>query len=79
VRESVEVTLFAQDGELYVLAKSEGRQAKEIAIRRKKLARLLGSDLMKALQRVLPYSGQNPSSKKGAAAVYGTVYRMRRP
>src|SRR6266481_3988431 len=41
VRESVEVKLFAQNGELYVLAKSEGRQAKEIAIRRKKLARLL--------------------------------------
>jgi hypothetical protein len=35
------VKLFAQDGELYVLAKSEGRQAKEIAMRRKKLARLL--------------------------------------
>ena len=34
VRESVEVKLFAQDGELYVLAKSEGRQAKEIAMRR---------------------------------------------
>lgn len=41
VRESVEVKLFAQDGELYVLAKSDGRQAKEIAMRRKKLARLL--------------------------------------
>ena len=41
VRESVEVKLFAQEGELYVLAKSEGRQAKEIAMRRKKLARLL--------------------------------------
>jgi transposase len=41
VRESVEVKLFAQDGELYVLAKSEGRRAKERAIRRKKLARLL--------------------------------------
>ena len=41
VRESVEVKLFSRDGELYVLAKSEGRQAKEIAIRRKKLARLL--------------------------------------
>jgi transposase len=34
VRESVEVKLFAQDGELYVLAKSEGRQAKENAMRR---------------------------------------------
>src|ERR1700730_12869440 len=41
VRESVEVKLFAQDGELYVLAKRDGRQAKEIAMRRKKLARVL--------------------------------------
>src|SRR6266704_856401 len=41
VRESVEVKLFTQDGELYVLAKSEGRQAKEMALRRKKLARLV--------------------------------------
>ena len=41
VRDSVEVKLFSHDGELYVLAKSEGRRAKEIAIRRKKLARLL--------------------------------------
>ncbi len=43
VRESVEVKLFAQDGELYVLAKSEalvGRRKKN-AMRRKKLARLL--------------------------------------
>lgn len=41
VRDSVEVKLFAEDGELYVLAKSEGRRAKERAMRRKKLARLL--------------------------------------
>lgn len=41
VRESVEVKLFSEAGELYVLAKSQGRQAKERAIRRKKLARLL--------------------------------------
>jgi len=34
VRESVEVKLFEQEGELYVLAKSEGRQAKETAMRR---------------------------------------------
>jgi hypothetical protein len=38
VRDSVRVKLFEKDGELYVLAKSEGRQAKEIGIRRKKLA-----------------------------------------
>ena len=31
---TVEVKLFARDGELYVLAKSEGRQAKEMAMRR---------------------------------------------
>jgi hypothetical protein len=41
VRESVQVKLFAEEGELYVLAKSEGRRAKERAIRRRKLARLL--------------------------------------
>lgn len=52
VRESVEVKLFAQDGELYVLAKSEGRQAKEIAMRRKKLARLLGK--LRAMRRSCP-------------------------
>jgi len=38
VRESVEVKLFEQEGELYVLAKSAGRQAKETAMRRKRLA-----------------------------------------
>jgi hypothetical protein len=37
----VEVKLYQHGGELYVLAKSEGRQAKENAMRRKKLARLL--------------------------------------
>jgi hypothetical protein len=39
VRKSAEVKRFEQDGELYVLAKSEGRQAKETAMRRKRLAR----------------------------------------
>jgi len=41
VRESVEVKLLEQDGELYVLAKSDGRKAKETAMRRKRLARFL--------------------------------------
>ena len=41
VRDSVEVKLYQHDGELYVLAKSEGRQAKEVAMRRKRLARSL--------------------------------------
>jgi transposase len=56
VRESVEVKLFAQDGELYVLAKSDGRQAKEIAMRRKKLARLLRK--LRAMRRSCPKRDQ---------------------
>jgi transposase len=56
VRGSVEVKLFSRDGELYVLAKSEGRQAKEIAIRRKKLARLLRK--LRAMRRSCPKRDQ---------------------
>jgi len=56
VRDSVEVKLFSQDGELYVLAKSEGRQAKEIAIRRKRLARLMHK--LRAMRRSCPKRDQ---------------------
>jgi transposase len=56
VRDSVEVKLFAEQGELYVLAKSEGRQAKEIAIRRKKIARLLRK--LRAMRRSCPKRDQ---------------------
>lgn len=56
VRDSVEVKLFEQDGELYVLAKSEGRQQKEIAIRRKRLARLLRK--LRAMRHSLPARDQ---------------------
>ena len=56
VRDSVEVKLFEQDGELYVLAKSEGRQQKEIAIRRKRLVRLLRK--LRAMRRSLPLRDQ---------------------
>lgn len=41
INEAVEVKLLPQDGEVLVLAKSGGRQAKERAIRRRKLARLV--------------------------------------
>src|ERR1700687_2679612 len=41
VRDSIDVKLFATNGELYVLAKSTGRQGKETAMRRKRLVRLL--------------------------------------
>lgn len=40
VRESVEVKLLDQDSELYVLARSHGRQQKERAMRRRRLKRL---------------------------------------
>ena len=56
VRESVEVKLFAKDGELYVLAKSEGRQAKEMAMRRKKLVRLLRK--LRAMRQSCPKRDQ---------------------
>jgi transposase len=56
VRDSVDVKLYEQDGELYVLAKSEGRQAKEMAMRRKRLARLLRK--LRAMRRSLPSRDQ---------------------
>jgi hypothetical protein len=56
VRESVDVKLFGRDGELYVLAKSEGRQAKEMAMRRKKLARLLRK--LRVMRRSCPKRDQ---------------------
>jgi transposase len=75
VRESVEVKLFAQDGELYVLAKSEGRQAKEIAMRRKKLARLLRK--LRAMRRSCPKRDQllmrGGAAKTDAGRAFGFV------
>jgi hypothetical protein len=52
VRESVEVKRFAEEGELYVLAKSAGRPRQEMAIRRRKRARLLWR--LRALRRACP-------------------------
>ena len=52
----MDVKLFEQDGELYVLAKSEGRRAKETAMRRKRLVRLLKK--LRALRRNLPSRDQ---------------------
>lgn len=52
VRDSVDVKLFEDQGELYVLAKSTGRQAKETAIRRKRLVRLLRK--LRAMRHSLP-------------------------
>src|SRR5207253_6517355 len=52
VRDSVEVKLYEHEGELYVLAKSSGRRAKETAMRRKRLARFLWK--LRAMRRSLP-------------------------
>jgi transposase len=52
VRDSVEVKLYEHEGELYVLAKSGGRRAKENAMRRKRLVRLLRK--LRAMRKSLP-------------------------
>lgn len=75
VRDSVEVKLYEHDGELYVLAKSEGRQAKEIAMRRKRIARLLRK--LRAMRKSLPKRDQLllriGAAKKEAGRAYGFV------
>lgn len=75
VRESVEVKLFAEEGELYVLARSEGRRAKERAIRRRKLARLLKT--LRKLRRSCPARDQLllriGAARKEAGRAFGFV------
>jgi hypothetical protein len=75
VRESVEVKLFAEGEELFVLAKSEGRRAKESAMRRRRLARLLWK--LRALRRSCPARDQLllrlGAAKKEAGRAYGFV------
>jgi hypothetical protein len=80
VRESVDVKLFAEAGELYVLAKSEGRRAKERAIRRRKLVRLLWK--LRDLRRKCPARDQLllriGAAKKEVGRAFGFV-RIRLP
>lgn len=75
VRESVQVKLYEHEGELYVLAKSEGRQAKENAIRRKRLARLLRK--LRVMRRSLPKRDQLllriGAARKEAGRAFGFV------
>ena len=52
----MDVKLFEHDGELYVLAKSTGRQAKETAMRRKRLVRLFRKE--RAMRHSLPTRDQ---------------------
>jgi len=74
VRDAVEVKLFADAGELYVLAKSEGRRAQERAMRRKKLARLLRK--LRSMQRIGPRRDQLLLRIGGARKEAGIVYRF---
>jgi len=80
VRDSVEVKLYAHEGELFVLAKSEGRQLKEMAMRRKRLARLLRK--LRAMRRSLPKRDQLllriGAAKKEAGRAYSFV-QLRMP
>ena len=75
VRDAVQVKLYEDAGELYVLAKSEGRQAKENAMRRKKLARLLWK--LRAMRRSLPKRDQLllriGAAKTAAGRAFGYV------
>src|SRR5256714_2481707 len=75
VRDSVEVKLYEHESELYVLAKSGGRQAKENAMRRKRLTRLLRK--LRAMRRNLPKRDQLlmriGAAKKEAGRAFGFV------
>ena len=75
VRDSVEVKLYQHEGELYVLAKSQGRQAKEMAMRRKRLARLLRK--LRVMRKSLPKRDQLllriGAAKKEAGRAFGFV------
>jgi transposase len=75
VRDSVEVKLYEHEGELYVLAKSGGRQAKENAMRRKRLARLLRK--LRVMRKSLPKRDQLllriGAAKKEAGRAFGFV------
>jgi transposase len=74
VRESVEVKLFEQEGELYVLAKSKGRQAKETAMRRKRLTRLLRK--LRAMRRGLPSRDQLLMRLGAAKSAAGRAFQF---
>ena len=67
--------LYEHDGELYVLAKSDDRQSKEIAIRRKRLARLVRK--LRAMRKSLPKRDQLllriGAAKKEAGRAFGFV------
>ena len=75
VRDSVQVKLYERQDELYVLARSDGRQSKEIAIRRKRMVRLLRK--LRAMRHSLPGRDQLllriGAARKEAGRAFGFV------
>jgi transposase len=75
VRDSVRVKLFEHEGELWVLAESGGRRAKENAMRRQRLARLLRK--LRAMRHRLPSRDRLllriGAAKKEAGRAFGLV------
>jgi transposase len=74
VRESVEVKLWSEEGELFVLAKSKGRREKEMAMRRRRLVQYLRA--LRRMRHSLPSRDQlmmrigAAKSKAGRAAAF---------
>jgi hypothetical protein len=67
LRDTVEVKLLAHGQEVYVLAQSQGRRAKEMAIRRRKLAQLLRRRRPLRRTRQRPWKRDTLRHKLGAA------------
>lgn len=71
----MEVKLYEHEEELYVLARSDGRQAKENAMRRQRMVRLLRK--LRAMRRSLPERDQLllriGAAKKEAGRAFGFV------
>jgi len=77
VRDSVEVKLCSEGGELFVLARSEGRRAKEMAMRRRRLVQYLRA--LRRMRHSLPSRDQlmmrvgAAKSKAGRAASFVAI------
>jgi hypothetical protein len=67
LRDTVAVKLLAQGEEVYVLVQSQGRRAKEMAIRRRKLAKLLRTLRVLRRTRQRPWKRDTLLHKLGAA------------
>lgn len=74
VKESVEVKLLPREGELYILARSQGRQHKERAMRRRRLKRLW--ERLHELQRQKLTRDELLLKLGAAKADAGNAYRL---